>query len=271
MFYSFFDHNCCPKYWTLIHCQLNAYSLSILITGIIYKLLTNSHLRLASKLNINKEKVEASLEAELKSLKSNNYHEIVSTGERLISVLLKEYFSSSGLNVDWTTGYDLGVEIKDDVISRDCSKIVKKNLLEKFFEKEVTPIVTGFDGGSNGRRLTLRRSGSDQTATFLSYSLDADFVYLIKNSRGIETADPKIVKNTRNIPSLNYDMAMESSNIQFEALQYVKEKEIPLVVQYIEDPKIKTIVDKNFKSSGIEFLGSGSYSSNEFRRTELIF
>lgn len=233
--------------------------------------LLEKHLELGKSLKIFPEKIEGKIREELENLKNENPHEVVSLGERLMTIILKEYFDSQGILVEKTTGYDLGVVVEDEIISKDCAEEVKERLRNNFLDKNITPLVTGFDGIFRGERKTIGRSGSDQTATFLAFATDADSVYLFKNTKGVQTADPSIVENTKNIQTLSYDMAMEAGNIQFEAVRFVKEKEISLIIQYIENSEIKTIINGDFKSDGIELVTGiedcAFFEVNEIRDT----
>ncbi len=219
----------------------------------LYNNLLKIHLRISEGLGLDLNKIEENLKEKLRDLGSNEHNVIVSLGERLMVEVIKEFFISRGIKIESITGYSLGILVKEDYIDKSCSNFVRDKI-EKIFSKDSLPIVTGFEGVSEGKVGVLNRSGSDQTATFLAYCLDADAVHLIKNTRGVQTADPSIVKDARTISDLSYDMAMEAGNIQLESIRYVKEKKIPLCIQYIDEPKIKTKVTHDFSSENIELI-----------------
>ncbi len=216
--------------------------------------LLQQHLKLASDLGLDKDNIVDKLKLELKNIYHENFDEVISLGERLIAIILTEYFNINNLKVNSTTGYDSGILVENGTIVKSFKDHVKNFIKNNFLDKNITPLITGFDGISNGKRVTLGRSGSDQTATFLSYALNADAVYLLKDTKGVQTADPSIVENSKNIQHLSYDMAMEADNIQLEAIRYVKKDSIPLYIQYIENPEIKTKVDYHCIVSGIKLI-----------------
>ena len=216
--------------------------------------LTKKHLDFGSSLGISRERSAEILDPVFQSIVSQNKHEVISLGERLMATLVREYFNRNGLASEITTGFDIGLEAKRGIINKNCAARVSRKVRKDFLDKKIFPIVTGFDGIYNGERTTLGRSGSDQTATFLAYSLGAKAIYLLKNTRGVETANPKIVPSARNIPFLTYDMAMEAGNIQLEALQHAKTGKIPIIIGYIEDPRIRTIINSEPQSDGVKLV-----------------
>jgi len=123
--------------------------------------LLEKHLELGKSLGVSPEKIEEKIRKELENLKNENSHEVISLGERLMTIILEEYFNSQGILVEKTTGYDLGILVQDEIISKDCEKEVGDKLRNNFLNKNLIPLVTGFDGIFNGKRMTLGRSGSD--------------------------------------------------------------------------------------------------------------
>lgn len=78
--------------------------------------------------------------------------------------------------------------------------------------KEEAPIViaTGFVATSTeGVPTTLKRSGSDYSATIFAKLLESSRVTMWKNTDGVYTADPRRVPEAFSIDSLKYDEAME--------------------------------------------------------------
>jgi len=71
-------------------------------------------------------------------------------------------------------------------------------------------VVTGFVAStSEGVPTTLKRSGSDYSATIFAKVMSAGRVTMWKNTDGVYTADPRRVPEAFSIPSLKYDEAME--------------------------------------------------------------
>ena len=87
-----------------------------------------------------------------------------------------------------------------------------KNKFDAIDYKESAPIVvvTGFVASTeDGVPTTLKRSGSDFSATIFAKLMSAGRVTMWKNTDGVYTADPRRVPEAFSIPSLKYDEAME--------------------------------------------------------------
>ena len=87
-----------------------------------------------------------------------------------------------------------------------------KNKFDALNYKELAPIVvvTGFVASTeDGVPTTLKRSGSDFSATIFAKLMSAGRVTMWKNTDGVYTADPRRVPEAFSIPSLKYDEAME--------------------------------------------------------------
>jgi aspartate kinase len=221
--------------------------------------LREKHLRLASRIGIPESSVKQGLEEALLGIDSNNPEEQEAVGERLMLGIYESYLNMQGIPTKGITSYDLGIKIRDNLVVRDPLMNVNiRKRLEEFFDEGLVPLVTGYDGVSDGGEVSvLKRSGSDQTATFLAHLLNAQAVYLLKDQRGVETAKPELFPGkTRNVPMLSYDMAMESGNIQMEAIRFVRERDpqIPLIIPYLRDSKIRTVINGSFTSNGIELV-----------------
>lgn len=98
-------------------------------------------------------------------------------------------------------------------------------------------IVPGFiasDGG--GYTTTLGRGGSDYTAAIFAAALNAEILEIWTDVNGMMTADPRFVRNVRQIPRINYREAMELSHfgakvIYPPTIQPVMAKGIPVLIK----------------------------------------
>ncbi|MGD9563165.1 MAG: bifunctional aspartate kinase/homoserine dehydrogenase I [Pyrinomonadaceae bacterium] len=98
-------------------------------------------------------------------------------------------------------------------------------------------IVPGFVASdSSGCTTTLGRGGSDYTAAIFAAALNADILEIWTDVSGMMTADPRFVRNVRQIPRINYREAMELSHfgakvIYPPTIQPVMAKGIPLWIK----------------------------------------
>lgn len=89
---------------------------------------------------------------------------------------------------------------------------VEKGMLDCDYKQGQSPIVivTGFVASTiDGVPTTLKRSGSDYSATIFAKLTGASRVTMWKNTDGVYTADPRRVPEAFSIDSLKYDEALE--------------------------------------------------------------
>jgi len=100
-------------------------------------------------------------------------------------------------------------------------------------------VVTGFVATTaEGVPTTLKRSGSDYSATIFAKLTDAARVTMWKNTNGVYTADPRRVPEAFPIESLKYDEAMElayfgAQVLHPSAMEPCIDKSIPVYVRNI--------------------------------------
>ncbi|MFT3743156.1 MAG: bifunctional aspartate kinase/homoserine dehydrogenase I [Pyrinomonadaceae bacterium] len=98
-------------------------------------------------------------------------------------------------------------------------------------------IFPGFiSSDAGGFTTTLGRGGSDYTAAIIAAAVDADILEIWTDVSGMMTADPRFVRNVRQIPRITYREAMELSHfgakvIYPPTIQPVMAKGIPVLVK----------------------------------------
>ncbi len=116
-------------------------------------------------------------------------------------------------------------------------KLIYKS--KNFFKDQTAQlyILPGFIASDkNGATTTLGRGGSDFTAAILAADLDAEVLEIWTDVSGMMTADPRIVRNIRQIPRITYREAMELSHfgakvIYPPTIQPVLQKNIPILIK----------------------------------------
>lgn len=89
---------------------------------------------------------------------------------------------------------------------------------------------------------TLGRGGSDLTATYIAKAVRAEAIYLLKDTLGVQTANPKVVPDAYTITQLPYELAIEAGNVQHKAVQPAMEVNLPIEVFNPKFPDIRTII-----------------------------
>ena len=113
----------------------------------------------------------------------------------------------------------LMMETKDKVSQR----------IRPLLEQGIIPVVTGFIGATkDGVTTTLGRGGSDYTGAILGEALQAVEVWIWTDVDGVMSADPRIVKGAKSLPTLSYK---EVSELAFYGAKVIHPKTMRPCVQ----------------------------------------
>jgi aspartokinase/homoserine dehydrogenase 1 len=147
----------------------------------------------------------------LKELTSRTMDLIISYGELLSSKIINGFLSN--LNCKWIDARE--IIITNNNYGNAIVDFNKSNILIKSCFKENSPlyIVPGFIASDDkGITTTLGRGGSDYTAAIIAAAIDASILEIWTDVSGMMTADPRLVTNSRIIPQISYQEAMELSH-----------------------------------------------------------
>jgi aspartate kinase len=170
---------------------------------------------------------------------------ISSYGERLAAPVLAGTLRSIGIEAMHLTGGEAGIITNEEYGNAQLTWGVEREIREKIMPllEDRIPVVTGFIGETKKKTVTtLGRGGSDYTATIIGAAIDADEIWLWKETEGIMSADPKIIRNARKLPYISYIEAMElsyfgASVLHPRAMEPVMRKKIPIRVKNLSKPE----------------------------------
>lgn len=138
---------------------------------------------------------------------------LVSFGEVMSSYIIARALESKGIKAVQVIATDLIVtnnnfgsaEFLVEPTKRKTAKI-----LIPLAKSGIIPVVTGFIGATrSGQTTTLGRGGSDYTASIIGYCLEAEEIQIWTDVDGIFTADPRVVKNAKSLPTVSFKEASE--------------------------------------------------------------
>lgn len=87
----------------------------------------------------------------------------------------------------------------------DMTDVKTQARIRPLLAQNIIPIITGFIAATQtGITTTLGRGGSDFSAALMGQALHADEVWIWTDVDGVMTADPRLVKTARSIPTLSY-------------------------------------------------------------------
>jgi aspartokinase/homoserine dehydrogenase 1 len=169
---------------------------------------------------------------------------VVSYGELMSSQIIAATFNSLGLETEWKDSRDL--IITDAGFGKAVVDFINtNNKIQRYFSSSNKNLflLPGFISRSvNGETTTLGRGGSDYTGAIVAAAVNAEIFEIWTDVSGMMTADPRMVNNTKYIPVLSYQEAMELSHfgakvIYPPTIQPVMTKRIPVWIKNTFQPE----------------------------------
>ncbi len=186
-----------------------------------------------------------------KNMSAKNEDKVVAYGEKLSAILFTHYVRSIGYDASPILAEDIPIVTDDNFKNANIEyKTSAKNISKKLSQSNKIIVIPGFTGTTKeGYTTTLGRGGTDTTACFIGAALNAEKIILWKDVGGVMSADPRIVKNAKTVPFINYQEAEEAGKIIHDkAIQYVKIHNTQIEIASLVNPKQKTVIGKEIKS-----------------------
>ncbi|MEP7075152.1 MAG: bifunctional aspartate kinase/homoserine dehydrogenase I [Acidobacteriota bacterium] len=174
----------------------------------------------------------------VRELSDKTLDRILSFGELMTSRIVSSKLAAAGLENEWV---DSRLLVRTDsshgsaaVDFDETNKRIAEHFQKTSAKLHIFPGFIASD--SDGYTTTLGRGGSDYTAAILAAALGADVLEIWTDVSGMMTADPRFVRNVRQISHITYREAMELSHfgakiIYPPTIQPVMTKGIPLLVK----------------------------------------
>jgi aspartate kinase len=182
----------------------------------------------------------------LRELTPRSKDYLVSFGERLSTPILAAAIRSMGLKARALTGAEAGITTDDNFgeakpLAEVSYHQVRRRLDPMLANNEI-PVATGFIAATvNGNITTLGRGGSDYTASLLGAAISADEIWIWSDVDGLMTADPRIVRDAKLLPTVSFGEALELSYFGAKmmhprALQPAAQRKIPVRIKNSSRP-----------------------------------
>ena len=173
------------------------------------------------------------------------YDVLLSSGEQIACALLSGALLKIGLKSRSWLSWQIPIITKGDHKSSRILSINKKEIL-KYINSGGIPIITGFQGISNDRRITtLGRGGSDATAISIAKFFSADNCFIYTDVSGVYTTDPKLNSKAKKIKKISYEEMLEMASLGAKIMQPIS----------LQDAMINDI-DINVRSTFINSNGT---------------
>ncbi|MFN2500418.1 MAG: bifunctional aspartate kinase/homoserine dehydrogenase I [Pyrinomonadaceae bacterium] len=163
---------------------------------------------------------------------------ILSFGELVSSRIVSAKLDYAGIASGWVDSRSLiSTDSNHGFAAVEFAKTNER--IKEFFERSESNlfILPGFiSSDPGGYTTTLGRGGSDYTASVIAAAIDARILEIWTDVSGMMTADPRFVKNVRQITHITYREAMELSHfgakvIYPPTIQPVMAKGIPVAIK----------------------------------------
>ena len=155
----------------------------------------------------------------------------VATGEQKTAALLADLLGLSGIPARVVEPRDIGLIAQGDALESVPTDI-DRSALERFWQTYPVLVLPGFYGIDQlGRIALFGRGGSDLSALFLAAELAAE-CRLLKDVRGVFSADPVHDPNAKRFTALSWLTAIDVAGplIQPKALRYARSRALPFEV-----------------------------------------
>lgn len=205
---------------------------------------------------------------------------LLSVGEQISATKMSILLNSMGYSAVSLLGWQVGILTDEEYSDAKIEKIDSYRIEKELNEGKIV-ILAGFQGiNKEGNITTLGRGGSDTTAVSIAAILNAKHCYIYSDVEGVYTADPKKIKNAKQLDAISYEEMREISgegakvlhnrcvtiaekyNVPIETKSTFNNKEGTLISNKFEQKTIKSIV-RNNNLSRISIIGYGCSYNNE--------
>ena len=160
---------------------------------------------------------------------------LISTGETVSSALLSMALHSKGVKAKSYSATQISMKTtntysKAKILDIDSDKILK------IVDDNTIPIITGFQGVTEGGDITtLGRGGSDTTAVAIAAQVNAKRCDIYTDVDGVYTTDPRIVPNAKKLESITMEEMLELAGqgakvMQTRAVEFANKYNVPVRV-----------------------------------------
>ncbi len=174
----------------------------------------------------------------VRELSAKTLDRILSFGELVSSQIISARLNLDGLQNEWKDSRLL-IRTNPDHGNASVDFSESDRRIAQYFESSAARlhVLPGFIASdSGGYTTTLGRGGSDYTAAIIAAALNASILEIWTDVSGMMTADPRFVRNVRQISHITYREAMELSHfgakvIYPPTIQPVMAKGIPVLIK----------------------------------------
>jgi aspartate kinase/aspartokinase/homoserine dehydrogenase 1 len=179
----------------------------------------------------------------LKSLPEGLYDQILSFGEKLSSQLITEILLSFDIQCREALPEEIGLITSGEFGAASVDFEASERQVSAFLDENINFVIPGFYGINRKKQVTLfGRGGTDYSAAAIANCVNARSLNIWKDVSGFMSADPRFIKDARNLSGLTYKEAAELAYFGAKILhprtvEPLMKKNIPVFLFNSEDEK----------------------------------
>ena len=189
------------------------------------------------------------------SFSESEHDVLVSSGEQVACSLIAGRLIHEGYESRSWLSWQVPILTKGKYKNSRINKINKKEII-KYLKKGGIPIIAGFQGINNEKRITtIGRGGSDASAIMLSKFFKAKRCIIYTDVEGVYTTDPNKLHNAKKIKEISYEEMLEMASLGAKVMQ-------PVSIQDARLNRIDIEVKSSFKKKTGTIITKRSNISN---------
>ena len=190
-----------------------------------------------------------------KNFSDSEYDVLVSSGEQIACSLIAGKLIDKGYMSRSWLAWQIPILTKGHHKNSRINQINKKEII-KYLKKGGIPIIAGFQGINNEKRITtIGRGGSDASAIMLSKFFKAKRCIIYTDVEGVYTTDPNKLYNAKKIKEISYEEMLEMASLGAKVMQ-------PVSIQDARLNRINIEVKSSFKKKTGTIITKKSNISN---------
>jgi|TARA_E500000178_G_scaffold349832_1_gene407520 aspartate kinase len=149
------------------------------------------------------------------------YDVLVSSGEQISCALIAGKLINDGYNARSWLGWQIPI-ITQGLNKNSRIQQINRNKINKYLRKGGIPIITGFQGINNDKRVTtIGRGGSDASAIMIAKFFQAQRCIIYTDVEGVYTTDPNKLNKAKKIKVISYEEMLEMASLGAKVMQPV--------------------------------------------------
>ena len=200
---------------------------------------------------------------------------LLSAGEQASIALIAMALMERGCAARSWLGSQVPIRTDDSHTKARIEEVEVKSLLADL-DSGVTPVIAGFQGATEkGHITTFGRGGSDTTAVAVAAALGAHECQIYTDVAGVYTADPRIVKDARLLPSVTFEEMLELASLGAKVLhsrcvELVGKYNVPLrVLSSFPNSGLGTLITTEEQAVEQPFVSGLTYTRDAAKLTLL--